>query len=118
MSTIYIDAEAIIKRMMMLERQARRLPADADWQTDPIAVEYRRLLCDWWQLPSAEAMRALYVVPNPFRNRLLTGKGIVVDQTFDTTREAHKPSKEQAGPFVRFTRKDIRYRDVIRRLQT
>lgn len=33
---------------------------DPDWQADPVAVRYRALLRDWWQLPSVPAMAALY----------------------------------------------------------
>lgn len=105
-----VDARSLLQRLYDLESQARQQTfTDNDWQTHPIAREYRALLCQWWRMPSRQCMAALYepidAAAQAFRSRLLTSKATLADR-----------KRGNDGPFVRFTSKEKIVRDVTRRL--
>lgn len=71
--------ETIAARLTEIEREARwaqeRAEAEGtelNWATDPLAVEYRALMRQWWALPpQKQHVHQL----GPSYNRLLTSKG-------------------------------------------
>ena len=71
--------ETIAVRLTEIEREAKwaqdyaeREGMELNWATDPLAVEYRALMRQWWALPpQKEKVHRL----GPSYNRLLTSKG-------------------------------------------
>lgn len=67
----------IADRMRAIEQEARwalEAETERDWATDPLAIEYRALLKEWWTIPVSNAALAL----SPSKERTLTGKGALV----------------------------------------
>jgi hypothetical protein len=77
--------EVIASRMAAIEREAKwsheyatRNGEELDWATDPLAVEWRALMKEWWALPAVPDRAARL---SPTYNRSLIGKGHVAPLT-------------------------------------
>lgn len=73
--------ETIATRMTEIEREAKWAldrNEELDWATDPLAVEWRALMKEWWALPALKDRAARL---SPTYNRSLLSKGVLAPPT-------------------------------------
>jgi hypothetical protein len=87
-------AKAIVRRMADIEREARNITTSDGWATDPLAIEYRALMREWWALPIPIPHTLL--AESPSAGRMLTSKSsIVVEGKTDGERAMEAASRHQ-----------------------
>ena len=110
-----IDAETILDSIAAIEQIVRETD-DQDW-LGIRATQYRRLMREWWNLPSRECMHVLYSSTSaPRRSPRLNDPKYPIRLRLLTS--THDLSERAQQPFVRMTPKYAAERTVQQKVRS